>query len=72
MSVAELKHQLEAALDERDYFKSLVESFFTGNVPRRATLNHVIMAKWGRVRLEDKRRKPALLDKEITNIDKDQ
>lgn len=72
MSIAELKRQLEEALDERNYFKSLVESFDTGNIPRRATLKHAIMATWGRKRLEERRRKPALLIKETTNIDKNQ
>lgn len=64
MSVADLKAQLSEALDECDYYRSLVECFFTGDVPRNASLNHMILAKYGRVRLQEISKTPVLLQTE--------
>ncbi len=62
--VSELKQRVMDAEAERDYHKSLVESFFSGDVPERASLSHFLMAKWGRKRLEELSKQPALLRSE--------
>jgi hypothetical protein len=59
-SIAELKERVLTAEAERDYYMSLVDSFFSGAVPDGANFNHFIMAQWGRKRLEQKNRVPAL------------
>lgn len=47
---------------ERDYYKSLVETFFSGAVPAEGgSIDHFIMMKWGKKRLESMRHSPALL-----------
>jgi hypothetical protein len=61
MSVASLKQRVVAAESDRDYYKSLVDTFFSGDVPAGCTFNHLIMAKWGRLRLAEKAKVPALL-----------
>lgn len=58
---AKLKLLLKEAEAERDYYKSLVGAFFTGEVPEQAALQHFIIAKWGRKRLEEQKNLPALL-----------
>ncbi len=60
-TTATLKQRLKEAEAERDYYKSLVGAFFTGEVPAQAALQHFIIAKWGRMRLEEQRNLPALL-----------
>jgi hypothetical protein len=40
---------------------SLLDSFWTGNVPDDATLDHLVLAKAGRQRLEEKAKRCALL-----------
>lgn len=49
--------------EERDYYKSLVGSFMEGRVPDGVvpSLQHHIMAQWGRKRLETNRVTAALL-----------
>jgi hypothetical protein len=54
------RKELEALLE---HYKSLVDAFFSGNVPEGGTLQHFIMAKYGRFRHEDMRPVPALLAK---------
>lgn len=62
MSAARLKERLLQAEAERDYYRSLVESFFSGEVPEVGnSRQHIIIAQWGRKRLEAMRAKPALL-----------
>ena len=61
MSVIDLKARLLEAEAERDYLGSLVASFMTGEVPRKASLQHFILAQWGRKRLDEQRAMPALL-----------
>lgn len=60
-NVAKLKQRVLDAEAERDYYRSLVESFFTGDVPDGASPEHLILAKWGRARHEAKRTTAALL-----------
>lgn len=59
-NVAALKERVLKAEAERDYYESLVDSFFSGNVPDGANFNHFIMAQWGRKRLVEKNKVPAL------------
>lgn len=48
---------------DRDYYKSLVESFFNGCVPETGgNLQHFIMAKYGRLRKESMAPVPRLLE----------
>lgn len=58
---------LEAAIfrlrDELAFEKSLVASFWTGDVPEDATLDHLVIAKAGRLRLEEKAKVCALLSR---------
>lgn len=52
--------ELEA---ENVLLKSLLQSFWTGDVPQLATLDHMILAKAGRQRLIEKAKTAALLSK---------
>jgi hypothetical protein len=65
MSVAELKQQLLEERDRADYWESVVQAFFTGDVPKHATINHVILAKHGRMRLDSLKKTPALLQGDV-------
>lgn len=56
MSVADLKERIVAAEAEAEYYKSLVDSFFSGVPTDGGNFNHIIMAQWGRKRLEEKGR----------------
>ena len=49
--------------EELAFQKSLLESFWTGNVPDDATLDHMVIAKAGRLRLEEKAKVCALLSR---------
>jgi hypothetical protein len=61
----EYEEMLEAALGtaqaEVAFQKSLLDSFWTGDVPDDATLDHLVLAKAGRQRLEEKAKRCALL-----------
>ena len=46
------------------FLESLLDTFFTGDVPVGATPEHLTMAYWGRKRLEEKSKKAALLQKD--------
>lgn len=52
-SVVNMKTRLLQAEAEAAHFRSMVESFFTGD-PQGRGLDHIIMAQWGRRRLEEK------------------
>lgn len=65
-SIAELKQRVLDAEEERDYYKSLCDSFDTGDVPQNSSLKHRVYAQWGRKRLEGMRGQPALLVKQAT------
>lgn len=62
--IATLKERVTEAEAERDYYQSLVASFFTGDVPDGASFEHFILAKWGRRRLEENKKQPVLLRSE--------
>ena len=53
--------QLQEALERANYYESVCETFFSGDVPQNASLTHIIVAKYGRKRLEELKKKPALL-----------
>lgn len=59
--IAELKQRLIEAEEAAAYYHSLVETFFTGDIPNGASINHLVMAKWGRKRLEEQKSTAALL-----------
>ncbi len=59
-NIVALKERVLAAEAERDYLASLVDAFFTGSVPDGANFNHFILAQWGRKRLAEKNKVPAL------------
>lgn len=60
-NIADLKDRLEVAEAERDYFSSLVDSFYSGVAPVNGNFNHIIMAQWGRKRLAEKSKSAVLL-----------
>lgn len=53
-NIAELKQRLEQAEAEAEHFRSMAESFFSGD-PMGRGIDHIIMAQWGRKRLAEKR-----------------
>ena len=55
-AIAELQAELA-------FSNSLISSFWTGDVPEDATLDHMVIAKAGRLRLEEKAKVCALLSK---------
>lgn len=59
--IADLKERAITAERERDLYRSMVESFFTGDVPENACPEHLILARWGRKRHEENRTTAALL-----------
>ena len=61
MSIETLKERIITAECARDYYASLVESFFSGESPDGGNFNHVIMAQWGRKRLVEKASTRAIL-----------
>lgn len=61
MSVADWKQRVIEAETQRDHLQSLVDAFFTGEVPALGTFDHHILAKWGRRRLEERTKTAALL-----------
>lgn len=52
-AIAELKARLMQAEAEAEHFRSMAESFFTGD-PQGRGIDHIIMAQWGRKRLAEK------------------
>lgn len=54
----EYNRKLEAYIE---HLESKLEAFFTGDVPQNATFDHMILAKYGRIRLTEKSKVPALL-----------
>lgn len=64
-NVSDLKQRVLQAESEVVFLRSLLESFFTGDVPdTSASLTHMLLAKWGRKRLEELSKQPALLRSE--------
>jgi hypothetical protein len=58
---ARLKQRILDLEDEVAYYKSLVEAFYSGDVPPGASLQHVVLAQYGRLRHEKIRPTAALL-----------
>lgn len=54
-NIAALKERVIGAEAKADHFQSLVEAFFTGEVPDGGSLDHAVLAQWGRKRLDEKR-----------------
>lgn len=52
-NIAELKERLLQAEAEAEHYRSMAESFFTGD-PQGRGIDHIIMAQWGRKRLAEK------------------
>ena len=59
--IASLKGRVLRAEAEVLELRSMLDAFWTGNCPEQSTLDHLVLAKWGRKRLEEKVKKPALL-----------
>lgn len=59
--LANQQELLVAAQGDVAYQRGLLNSFWTGNVPDDATLDHLVIAKAGRQRLEEKAKRCALL-----------
>ena len=55
-SMSSLGETIAVLTSENEYLSSLLKTFFTGDMPEKATLNHMILAKAGRLRLEEKAR----------------
>lgn len=49
--------------NENEFLRSLLDSFWTGDVPNDATLDHLVIAKAGRQRLDEKAKRCALLER---------
>jgi len=60
-SIEELKERVMTAEAALEHATSLLNSFFSGEVPEGANLNHFILAQWGRKRLEEKEKQVAVL-----------
>lgn len=67
-----IKQRLLEAEAKVQELESMLDSFWTGDVPSNATFDHLILAKWGRARLAEKAKTCALLAKQTTEIDKTQ
>lgn len=65
-NIEALKERVLEAEARATYAESLLEAFYTGNVPEKSSLKHVIMAQWGRKRLAEIGKTPALLVKQAT------
>lgn len=59
--IAQLKEENLSLYNENEMLRSMLKSFWTGDVPSNATLDHMVLAKWGRKRLDEKAKVPALL-----------
>ena len=58
-----LNDHIDHLINENEFLRSLLDSFWTGNVPDDATLDHMVIAKAGRLRLEEKAKVCALLSR---------
>ena len=59
--ITTLLRKVESLTNENDSMRSLLESFWTGDVPELATLDHLVLAKAGRIRLDAKSKVCSLL-----------
>ena len=56
-----LEHNIDVLTATNAYLNSLLDSFWTGDLPEDVTLDHMVLAKAGRHRLEEKAKVCALL-----------
>jgi hypothetical protein len=54
-NIAQLKERVLTAEARVEHLQSLVDAFFTGDVPEGSSLQHAVLAQWGRRRLDEKR-----------------
>lgn len=59
-NTATLKQRVVEAEAQVVYLQSLLDSFWTGDVPSNASFDHLILAKAGRQRLKETGKTPAL------------
>lgn len=57
--------RLKQSEREVNLLESKLSSFFTGDVPQHATFDHIILAKYGRLRLTERTKQAALLTKTV-------
>jgi hypothetical protein len=60
-ALASKQKLLDTAHGDAAFQNGLLNSFWTGNIPDDATLEHLVLAKAGRQRLEEKAKRCALL-----------
>lgn len=60
-SIADLKERVLVAEARVAHLQSLVDAFYSGEVPEVGTFDHHILAKWGRRRLDERVKTAALL-----------
>lgn len=60
-SIADFKRRAVEAESRAEHLHSLLESFFTGDIPVNGSIDHHILGKWGRKRLEEMKSQPSLL-----------
>jgi hypothetical protein len=59
--IDDLHDDVRNLTNENEFLHSLLDSFWSGDVPNNATLNHMILAKAGRLRLAEKAKICSLL-----------
>jgi hypothetical protein len=62
-TVEELDYIIVQQQHEIDRLRGVIQAFYTGDVPENASIDHLILAKYGRIRLAEKAKTPALLAK---------
>jgi hypothetical protein len=58
-----LARRVEELEKQTMFLQSKIDAFFTGDVPNNATLDHLLLAKYGRIRLAEKAKTAVLLSK---------
>lgn len=53
-NIAQLKERVRVAEARADHLQSLVDAFYTGDVPEGGSLEHAMLAQWGRRRKAEK------------------
>jgi uncharacterized coiled-coil protein SlyX len=59
--LAEAQEYIEKLEKYATHLESKLEAFKTGNVPENATLDHMLLAKYGRIRLNERAKTAVLL-----------
>jgi hypothetical protein len=57
----QVQDELARTREELEHFRSLVQAFFTGELPEHATVHHFVMRTWGEKRRETLKPTPVLL-----------